>query len=387
MRVIFLEAVQNFGGARKSTLELASRLNDSGVECLVVDFWGSCIPFKEEAIAKSVNVSLLDPRDTPIILGNKNKLIQIKNYLNYFFLWLKYRKRLKEIVETFQPTLIVVNNAKTLSLLRTSSDYKICYFARGWFLPKTVKLFNRYLIQKKVSLFAAVSQSTRQSIFAGKFSKLENIYVVPNAFDTNKIEIVKRLGKSIVPWHQEKDQRPFKILHCGGFLEAKGQLLLIDIAKRLFEKRVNFKILIVGIIYKGQQSEVFYAKLLKAIEIANLQDYFEIILNQPNVLEYFDQVDVLVHPSHTEGLPRVAMEAMAFGKPVIGNSVGGMTDYVLNNYTGYLTNYNRVSDYADAILKLISDRNHYQFLSYNSENLIKNTYTPEGQVDSFLKIL
>src|SRR5690606_15800486 len=120
---------------------------------------------------------------------------------------------------------------------------------------------------------------------------------------------------------------------------------------------------------------------------ANLQNYFELILNQSDVLEYFDQVDVLVHPSHTEGLPRVTMEAMAFGKPVIGNSVGGMTDYIVNHYTGYLTNFNHVSDYVEAILELVENKAQYQFLSNNAENLIKNGYTPEQQVKSFLKIL
>src|SRR5690554_1171218 len=177
MKILFLEAVQNYGGARKSTLELAKRLNEEGVESLIIDFWGSCKPFVEEAENKGLNISFLDPRDTPVILGHKNKFRQLKNYLSYIFLWLAYRKRLSEIIQQYQPALIVVNNAKTLSLLKASKQYRICYFARGWFLPQTVKRFNRYLIRQKVNVFASVSQSTRQAIFAGGFARLEDIYV------------------------------------------------------------------------------------------------------------------------------------------------------------------------------------------------------------------
>src|SRR5690606_24197374 len=142
-----------------------------------------------------------------------------------------------------------------------------------------------------------------------------------------------------VEWNETSGEREFIILHCGGFLPTKGQELMLQIARKLSNKNLKFKILLVGIIYKGGASENYYNKIKNLIVEYGLVNYVELIVNPQNVIPYFVQCDVLVHPTHSEGLPRVVMEAMAFGKPVIGNAAGGMTDYISDGITGYLTNF------------------------------------------------
>ena len=51
----------------------------------------------------------------------------------------------------------------------------------------------------------------------------------------------------------------------------------------------------------------------------------------PNVLK---EVDILVLPSTTEAFPRVVIEGMAMGLPVIGTSVGGIPEAIVHGKTG-----------------------------------------------------
>lgn len=388
MKIIFLEAVQNFGGARKSTVELASRLRKrEGIETLIVDFWGCCKPFIEAVETEEIPCLILDKREEPVILSSSSKFKMIVNYVKYIKLLIAYRKKLEYIVSSFGADIIIVNNTKVLSILKKSSQLKVLFFARGWFLPKTITALDRFLIKRLCDSYVAVSQATRQSIYAGGFAKLDEIYVVQNSFNAELIENIRREGRGVVPWHLNEVAREFKILHCGGFLESKGQTLLLDIAERLRTLSIPFKIILVGVVYKGEASEKFYRELVAKIEEGGLQDSFELEVNQPNALRYFDQCDILVHPSHTEGLPRVVMEAMAFGKPVIGNAVGGMTDYILNHYTGYVTNFNKVEEYVTAILDLYYNKEKYAFMSDNSSKLIEKAFTPQNQIDSFIKVI
>lgn len=71
--ILFLEAVQNFGGARISTLELAKRLNGE-YPVSIVDFYGSCFPFVRAASESGIKLEILDQRNDPYIINRSKSL-------------------------------------------------------------------------------------------------------------------------------------------------------------------------------------------------------------------------------------------------------------------------------------------------------------------------
>ena len=71
---------------------------------------------------------------------------------------------------------------------------------------------------------------------------------------------------------------------------------------------------------------------------------------------YYAMADVLVLPSHREGLPTVVLEAQAAGKPVVGASATGIVDLVTEGETGLLFPVGDVTALAKALAKLISDK-------------------------------
>ena len=68
-----------------------------------------------------------------------------------------------------------------------------------------------------------------------------------------------------------------------------------------------------------------------------------------DALRYINSVDVVIVPSYSEGLPNVAMEAMALGKVVVARAVGGLKELITDKETGYLFSSN------DELGNLLSD--------------------------------
>ena len=66
--------------------------------------------------------------------------------------------------------------------------------------------------------------------------------------------------------------------------------------------------------------------------------------------------DVLVHSSLREGLPRVVLEALAIGTPVVATAVGGVTDAVAEGVTGLLVPPEDPAALAGAVLATLTDR-------------------------------
>jgi len=178
-----------------------------------------------------------------------------------------------------------------------------------------------------------------------------------------------------------------RILVAGGFLPAKGHMVILSVAQELIKCGIDFELVIAGIVYKGELSTKFYSEVCDVIKSNNLDGNVRLVVDSNNIEELFKWCDIFCHASDTEGLPRVVMEAMSYGKPVIANAVGGVTDYILHGYTGFITRHNNISDYVRYIKMLIDDRELYNKISGRSWDLISETYTSAAQIEKLHRVL
>lgn len=79
-------------------------------------------------------------------------------------------------------------------------------------------------------------------------------------------------------------------------------------------------------------------------------------LEPPEVAALFDRSWALVLPSFSEGLPRVAIESLVRGRPVIGSRAGGIPDAVSDEENGLLVPPGDAPALADALVRFASDR-------------------------------
>jgi glycosyltransferase involved in cell wall biosynthesis len=122
-----------------------------------------------------------------------------------------------------------------------------------------------------------------------------------------------------------------RLVCVGRLCPQKGQLILVDAARRLREQGVGYELVLVG---DGELRADVEALLARH----NLQDSIRITgwLGSDKVREEIVAARALVLPSFAEGLPVVLMEAMGLRRPIISTYVAGIPELVIPGEHGWL---------------------------------------------------
>ncbi|MBV8256971.1 MAG: glycosyltransferase family 4 protein [Actinobacteria bacterium] len=86
------------------------------------------------------------------------------------------------------------------------------------------------------------------------------------------------------------------------------------------------------------------------------QTSWDVRLTPEELAAALDDATALVLPSLTEGLPRVAIEAFARGRPVVASRAGGIPDIVEDGVSGLLVPPGDAFALADALVRVLTDR-------------------------------
>lgn len=110
-------------------------------------------------------------------------------------------------------------------------------------------------------------------------------------------------------------------------------------------------------------------------------------LSRPELSACYAAADVFALPSTGEGFGFVFLEAMAFGKPVIGVSLGGVTDLVQNGVNGYLVPPNDRSGLIQSLDRVLRDSSLRSELGQNGAQIVRTKYRFESFEDNLAAIL
>jgi glycosyltransferase involved in cell wall biosynthesis len=101
----------------------------------------------------------------------------------------------------------------------------------------------------------------------------------------------------------------------------------------------------------------------------------------------YHEFDVFVLPSHTEGLPRVILEAQATGTPVIATRVGGVPDVINHGETGLLCDPHDPTDLTAALDRLASDEDERTRLAQQGREVVETDYSWANLYDRYERYL
>jgi glycosyltransferase involved in cell wall biosynthesis len=96
--------------------------------------------------------------------------------------------------------------------------------------------------------------------------------------------------------------------------------------------------------------------------------------------------DMLVLPSHYEGLPNIVLEAMLYGTPVVACAAPGTTELIEDGVTGLLTPPSKPSELTRAIRKYILDPELRKRLAAAAKEKIEKDFSAQAMVDRFVEL-
>ncbi len=293
-----------------------AQLQDEGIQSFIVGQWQESSPYRSFAQVNNMLSGLFDEVD---IIHSHCQFGDILAILN------RQRLGAKAIVRT-------VHNEREWGkrpfrrLLLTNIVYPFMFNLEIGVAEQVVNNLNQRLVAQWMNKRAVKS-----------FNALNLERFLQNHFDKN----AKKMSLGISP--------TTKIVGTVGRLTPqKGYRYFLDAAAQLIKDFPEILFLIIGDgeLRNDLESQANQLGLTKHVLFMGARKDIE---------ELIPVMDVFVNSSRWEGLPTVIMESMAARVPVVATNVGGNSELIENNVTGWLVPPNDVAQLANTISKVLTE--------------------------------
>ncbi|TPM98833.1 glycosyltransferase family 4 protein [Mesorhizobium sp. B2-1-5] len=138
---------------------------------------------------------------------------------------------------------------------------------------------------------------------------------------------------AVEPMHYD-GSRPLRVLLLGRINRIKGQEVLLEaVASMPPELRSRIEVRLVGGAFESTERELALAELVNTMGLADRVSVLPFI---PDPSQHYHWADIVTVPSRRpESLGRVAIEAMAYGRPPLVSAIGGLVEVVSDGETGW----------------------------------------------------
>ena len=332
-----------------------------------------------------------DQIEHQVLLCTPNtRLAEIASERNYNFQTLpftseydrKWMKKIHQIIKEEKIDVVLIHNSTAHTLCVLSS---LLY---GW---KTPMVFFRTLIKKVDTNFfrkwkynykglkkiVCVSEAVR-TVLLSAIKDHSRLSIVGTATDLSEFHSTQKKGIL----HQELGLDPSTILigNVAAFVPFKDHITLVNTAEILIPKIPNCKFVLIG---KGELE----SEIKDYVAQKGLSNHFAFLGFRKDVPELFPEFDVFLFTSKLEPTGGVLLEANACKVPVVAARAGGIPEVIVENKTGLLCEKENAADFANAVMKVLSDANLRQELVENGYEHLKANFTKEVIAAQMLKEL
>lgn len=404
MKIVFLSddfPPTSYGGAGISTFDLARGMKDAGHEVTVIT---TC---RKERDAGEVNyeglrvykiASNYAPRwrafvslnNRPVVCEVAKILKAIKPdvvHVNNVHFYLSYKcievakQYARNVVFTARDVMAFSYGKLATKQYLEHGDYRTTLLDRfrqskkRWnpFLNMCVR---RYLAHADVRV--AVSGALKDALVQ---NGINNVQVIHTGLRPSEWEVSEDEKSIFIQKHGLQNK---KVIFFGGRLRGiKGTLQVLDALKKIRTEFNDAILLIVG------EIDDYTDEIKREAEKRGMDDVlvFTGWLDRTHVKYALASSDVVLVPTISfDAFPRIALEGMAVGKPVVGTCFGGAQELIVDGETGYVINPLHPEEIADRVNKILAEKGHAELLGKNGKARIQKDFNLENKVKEYIVV-
>lgn len=246
---------------------------------------------------------------------------------------------------------------------------KVNPFLKPLLIPLVYKQYERRNQSLEgIDRFIAISSFVKEALLNANVPG-RKIIEIPNPIEINKI------SKREIKFPENK----INITSLSALEKIKG----IDTLIATISKVKNDEIML-NIVGTGSQEENL-KNLAERLDIADKVNFLGQI-QYKEIPSIYERSDIIaIFSKWPEPLPRVGIESLYFGRPIIATDVGGNKDLVENGKNGFLVNVRR-NDPREKLEKLIRDDELRRRMGEKSRKLFEKKFEKKKIIKSITKV-
>lgn len=242
-----------------------------------------------------------------------------------------------------------------------------------------LRVFYR-LIARKSSIVLTISQMIRQQYvdYAGcNPNNLVNLYLGVNTTPPEQ-------DKQTIRQELDLPQEAIVLCNISAKEHIKGIDILLCALALIQEKDVVLLVHIGGLRADNVENRAYEQSLYALAEELCITDRVVWLGRRTDIAEIMPAFDIYVHPSRSEGLGMVNMEAAVESLPLVGTRIGGIPEVIHDGENGYLCEVDNASELAEKINLLLIDKNLRNKMGEASRKLLLREFDIEKQTNKLL---
>ncbi len=260
----------------------------------------------------------------------------------------------------------------------------IVHTVHGWGFYSGQFFLIRWLYQtlerwavRFTNVMITVSEENRQAGLAARIGEKDQYQVIHSGINPKEY--------SLAPSAARKERKLLKtqgrptVLVLSNLKKQKSPLDVVEVAGYLAMKLPKVLFLWAG-------DGPLLPKTQRLIGQKDLEPNFEMLGWRDDVAKLLAASDALLLTSIYEGLPRVVLQAMAAGKPVVATAVSGTPEAVQEGITGYLNRPHDNQGLAESLFKILSQPNQAKKMGQAGRRALKGTFLIQEMMKEIEKV-